>query len=371
MIKKTFNINLAGRAFVIDDDAYTLASDYLDTIEHLVRDTDERRELCRDIEDRMAELLAGMLEERHASIVTIEMVEAVIKRIGQPDDFIETDREETTSTPQNREETAESTPAAEANAQAAPRGESSGPVPPPFDNFGHRTRKRLYRDPRNAVFGGVCSGIANWLGTDPIWVRLLFVVLAVISTVSFSTVCFIYILLWIIIPPAETPLQRMEMFGQETTLSNIGKSVTGNGDPADGGYPANGNRFIDRFSYLIQTLGRGIMIMLGVIGFPIAIGLILGILGILFCLIMAATQGLAFLEGVAPEVFTGDVVLGLLCALSWCVTILVPTILCCWYFLRILRPQSKMSRTWEIVLAIMFILGFISSAITSGLLGIS
>ena len=39
-MKKTFNINIAGSVFTIDDDAYALLDDYLDTLNHAFKDTD-------------------------------------------------------------------------------------------------------------------------------------------------------------------------------------------------------------------------------------------------------------------------------------------------------------------------------------------
>jgi phage shock protein C len=56
--------------------------------------------------------------------------------------------------------------------------------------------QRLKRSRTERILGGVCGGLARWLGIDPIFVRLLFVVLAAASGSGVG----IYILLWIIIP---------------------------------------------------------------------------------------------------------------------------------------------------------------------------
>lgn len=48
------------------------------------------------------------------------------------------------------------------------------------------------------LIGGVCGGIAKWLGWDPTLVRLGYVILSVLS-VGFPGVI-IYILLWILMP---------------------------------------------------------------------------------------------------------------------------------------------------------------------------
>ena len=40
-MKKTYNINISGKVFTIDEDAYNLLSDYLDTLEHAFSDNEE------------------------------------------------------------------------------------------------------------------------------------------------------------------------------------------------------------------------------------------------------------------------------------------------------------------------------------------
>lgn len=57
--------------------------------------------------------------------------------------------------------------------------------------------KRLYRS-QQKVLGGVCAGIAEYLGLDPTLVRIAYVIISLIS-VAFPGVL-IYIILWIIMP---------------------------------------------------------------------------------------------------------------------------------------------------------------------------
>ncbi len=57
---------------------------------------------------------------------------------------------------------------------------------------------RLVRSRENRVLGGVCAGIANYLGLDPTLVRILAVVLAFAA----GTAVLAYIVGWIIIPEA-------------------------------------------------------------------------------------------------------------------------------------------------------------------------
>jgi len=55
---------------------------------------------------------------------------------------------------------------------------------------------RLYRSKSNRMIGGVCGGLGTFLNIDPIFIRLLFVLLLFGS--DFGLI--LYILLWILIP---------------------------------------------------------------------------------------------------------------------------------------------------------------------------
>ena len=56
----------------------------------------------------------------------------------------------------------------------------------------------LVRVRRGALIGGVCGGLAKWLGWDPTLVRFGYVVVTLLSA-GFPGVL-IYILLWILMP---------------------------------------------------------------------------------------------------------------------------------------------------------------------------
>jgi len=48
------------------------------------------------------------------------------------------------------------------------------------------------------ILGGVCGGIARWLGWDPTVVRVLYVVVSIVSA-AFPGIL-VYILLWVLMP---------------------------------------------------------------------------------------------------------------------------------------------------------------------------
>ena len=59
----------------------------------------------------------------------------------------------------------------------------------------------LHRSRSNRLIGGVCGGLADWLGWSPTAVRMLCVVLSVLS-VAFPGIL-VYIIAWILMPEAD------------------------------------------------------------------------------------------------------------------------------------------------------------------------
>ena len=57
--------------------------------------------------------------------------------------------------------------------------------------------KRLMRDPSNRMLGGVCSGLARYVGGDPALWRVGAVLLALFANVS---VVLVYVVMWIVVP---------------------------------------------------------------------------------------------------------------------------------------------------------------------------
>lgn len=62
-------------------------------------------------------------------------------------------------------------------------------------------QSRLYRSYKNSIIGGVCGGLGEYLNTDPILFRVLFVVAFLVG----GTGLLAYIILWIVIPIEEIP----------------------------------------------------------------------------------------------------------------------------------------------------------------------
>ncbi|RME17994.1 MAG: PspC domain-containing protein, partial [Bacteroidetes bacterium] len=84
-----------------------------------------------------------------------------------------------------------------------------------------KVNKRFYRNPDDKVLGGICSGIAAYFDIDPLWIRLAWAIMFFV----FGSGFLLYLLLWIIIPEAKTPIQKLEMKGEPVNISNISKGI--------------------------------------------------------------------------------------------------------------------------------------------------
>ena len=62
----------------------------------------------------------------------------------------------------------------------------------------------LYRSHKHRMLGGVCGGLADWLGWSPTMVRVLYVIVSLASA-GFPGML-VYIILWIAMP--EAPAER-------------------------------------------------------------------------------------------------------------------------------------------------------------------
>ncbi len=198
-MKKIVNINLGGYPFTIDIDAYDKMEEYFVSLEKYFGEYDNPHEIIFDIEVRMAELFKENAGE-HA-ILSLSDVDKAIKILGTPEDF----SKDNIVDDENNENDEKSYKSEESNRRS----------------YEYRVGKKIYRDPDNKVIGGVCSGLANYLGVpDPIWIRLLFVLLFV-SGIS----PLIYIILMIIIPKAKTTAERKEMRGEPIDIDTIAQSI--------------------------------------------------------------------------------------------------------------------------------------------------
>lgn len=352
-MKRTYNINISGEPFVIDDDAYTMLNDYLDALSHAFAKYPDSRQICEDIEGRIAELLQLRLEEG-AKVITIEDTQTVINRIGRPEEIIAVDEELTG----NRSEPDGIPPVPDVETS-----EGSCP-PPPFnpedpENLGNiQPIKRLYRDTSDKVLGGVCSGMAHYFNIDPIWIRLIFVVLFLAGSSWFFiggwSMFLVYILLWVIVPEARTPVEKLRMYGRATTMQNIGKVVTGDmakkqesENPESQLSDEDGSQksFAKSLTEIFGIIARVFMVCLGIVSVIIAIPLILALVVLLSSVIFPPLNeqlmNIMQAEG-APQGISWSLLA--VTGISSIIMILVPCVAVIYCALSMLNKKWKLSR---------------------------
>ncbi len=215
-MNKVFNINLGGAALTIDDDAYQLLENYLQSLHNHFKQSEGYEEIMNDIEARLGELVREGMGKR--SIAMVQDVKNTISIMGKPEDFGAEPMSETASSTKKSSNT---------------EGGKSSEI---------KTGKQLFRDTEHKVIGGVCSGIAAYFGiSDPLWVRLAFVAFFFLAGGSL----WLYIVLMIIVPEAKTTADRLAMRGEPIDVNSIANAVE-----------SGAKTFADKFNELGQPEGQ-------------------------------------------------------------------------------------------------------------------
>ena len=184
-MKKNITINLFGALYNIDEDAYELLVRYQEDMKRYFAKQEDGEEIADDIEHRVAELMAE-LKASGVEAVTIEHIEAIIRRIGSPEQL----------------------DGAEEDSDVLPQTE--------------KPRKKLYRNPDDKKIAGVLSGLAAFFGVDTMALRILAILLVFVT----QGVCLlIYLFCWLIIPEAKTPEDKLLMRGKPVNMENLREEI--------------------------------------------------------------------------------------------------------------------------------------------------
>ncbi len=181
-MKKTLSIHLGRQLFIIEEDAYDRLQAYLKKLEASLANESGVTEIIEDIEMRFAELLTQYLAETR-QVITIGDVEKAIASLGEPEEITE---------------------------------ETEQPKQQSHANTDSNGQKRMYRDVDNGMLGGLASGFAAYLGIDPVIIRIIFVIFLFMG---FGFL--LYIILWVIIPSAKTPSERLQMKGKPVNIDTL------------------------------------------------------------------------------------------------------------------------------------------------------
>ena len=200
-MQRIIQINIAGRVLPIEEDAYTVLKDYLNSLERQFGG-DDGKDIIEDIEHRISELFTIRLQGGAPAIDRSD-VQKVMDTLGAASDLHDGPANNTNRGYQQQY-----------TYNGGGNGTSQGPYP--------YTHDRLLRDPYDKVFGGVCSGIAHYFDIDPVIVRLVMVVLFLTAGIGLVA----YLIAWAVIPAARS---REELFNMNNVnpinFHNITKNV--------------------------------------------------------------------------------------------------------------------------------------------------
>jgi len=174
-MNKVTTVNLNGRAYQVEDQAYELLRAYLDEAARLLADDPDCREILADLEQAIGDKGTRLLGAGQ-NVLGAEQMRRILSEMGP----VETGADTTGPGPASGPAAAEK-----------PR-ETAGP-------------KRLYLIKEGAMVAGVCNGLAAYFGLDPTIVRLVFVALLVLSTGFFGIA---YLVLMFVVPTAQTAEER-------------------------------------------------------------------------------------------------------------------------------------------------------------------
>lgn len=182
-MKKTYTINLSGKVFHIDEDAFEKLQAYINILKNHYTKEEDGTEIMYDIESRIAELFMQYQKEKFRESIILEDVEKAITTMGRPADIIDDEEE--------------------------------------AKEFKGKPKHKLYRDPDHMVLGGVASGLASYWGISMILIRICFL----LFSLYYGIFILLYIVLWIIIPKAKNSREKLEMKGKNINIPNIERSV--------------------------------------------------------------------------------------------------------------------------------------------------
>ena len=279
-MKQVININFQGRVVPIEVSAYEILKNYIESLSRHFSAEDGKDEIINDIESRIGELFQERIKAG-STCVTDEDVNAIILSMGRPEDLDKEDASFATG-PQN--ERSNSSNSDINNPKRLFRDENHkivGGVCSGVANYfgidmvivrviflvllfsfgiGFITyiilwiavpsssvaeigslRKKMYRDTEDKYIGGVCSGLASYFGVSP-WIPRVLFLLPLLTLISnrrhwdgdFSNFfhfvlnpgsLFIYIILWMVLPEAQTTAEKLEMKGEKIDMNSIKNSV--------------------------------------------------------------------------------------------------------------------------------------------------
>jgi phage shock protein PspC (stress-responsive transcriptional regulator) len=286
-MKKIININLSGRVIPIEDSAYERLQRYIESLRQYFVHEESKDEIINDIESRIAELMNDKVK-KGAAAVTEADIEEIINSMGRVEDFEQADAAQGRSSAEGATSepfikvTSTRGRLYRDKSDKILGGVCSGianymNVDPAiirllfaiitFGGFGFGiliyilmwiiipardlegyAGKRLFRNPDDRIIAGVAGGLAAYFRKEAWIIRLVFAAPLILNILfgalngighafdwnfvpnvfigSFTgTFIIAYIILWIVLPEARSPFEKMEMRGEKVDVNSIRQNV--------------------------------------------------------------------------------------------------------------------------------------------------
>ncbi len=287
-MKKIININLSGRVIPIEDSAYEKLQAYIESLRRYFAHEEGRDEIINDIESRIAELMSEKTKTGvHVTDEDVEEIIHSMGRVEDFEAADKEDAATTENTSGQQQNTGGGYSYTTKEKRRLYRdtndkflgGVCSGIASytnidpavirlifviltlatglgvlayivmwvllPPKDLEGY-VGKRLYRNPDDKMIGGVAGGLAAYFDKNPTMIRFIFAAPFILNIFfgalswpfdghfwfpnvlfgSFTgTFILAYIVMWIVLPEANSEYQKMEMRGEKVDVNRIRQNV--------------------------------------------------------------------------------------------------------------------------------------------------
>lgn len=324
-MNKTLSIGLAGFSFVIEEHAYIKLSDYLQALRNTL-DPLEADEVMHDIEIRMVEIFRDHLGTRE--VINTDDVERVIAQIGQPE-VIEEQEEAYYSSKES----------------TASQNKTTG-----------KGQRQLFRDPERQKIAGVCAGLAHYTGMDITAMRAIWLGFAILgiftAAISTSVIVSIYIILWVVLPKAQSASDFLKMKGKPMNFDNLKEESNKIVQFANESSQRVGEIYNENKPY-INSASNGLWnifrYFLGALFLLLAISCIIGTFAVFGFMGSATITGTGFNE--LDFLFDGD-------GMGWSVKAmavlgtLIPALLFGFFAIKLLSPKTQMKNVGYVLLAL-------------------
>lgn len=288
-MKKIININLAGRVIPIEDSAYESLQRYIESLRRYFANEEGRDEIINDIESRIAELMNDKVRRGASAVTDADIEEIIssMGRVEdfEKEEKEETAANQQASSNTYSQQQQYTRPRGRLYRDSSDKllgGVCSGIanymnfdpsvvrllfaivtfggfgfglllyiilwIVLPEQNLDNYQGKRLFRNPDDKVIAGVAGGLGAYFNIQA-WVIRLILISPLLLNIVFGTFngiffawhrnifpnvfiapftgTFIlaYIILWIVLPEARSPFEKMEMRGEKVDVNRIRQNV--------------------------------------------------------------------------------------------------------------------------------------------------